>query len=75
MQTAVCYTRGVGNRIDKNKRKQVEDAEAARAGLAILARLVARVHMAHAEGLSNPERDDTDISSSSIKQASDDDNP
>jgi hypothetical protein len=35
---------------DKNKMKQVEDTEAARAGLVILARLVARCHLERIRG-------------------------
>lgn len=38
------------NEVDQNKMKPVEDREATRAGLAILARLVARCHLQRIRG-------------------------
>ena len=40
----------MGNKLDANKTKQLEDAEAAHAGLVIMARLIARSHLQKIRG-------------------------
>jgi len=50
MHNGVCYNRRVGNEADKDKMKQAEDAQATRAGLVVLARLIARCHLQRIRG-------------------------